>query len=599
MTTRWRQLALLGAAAGLFAAAACSGSDGTTETTSGGGGDASGGGIADGGAGGSGATGGSGTGMADPCDGVTCPDGEVCEAGECVMGCIDTMDCAMGDTCCGGACVDVGTSVDHCGGCGSPCPELENQSVSCQMGICNVGACEMGYFDCDGMAGCESSSPCSCNPGDTQPCYPGPPGTEGVGPCLGGTQKCNAAGTAWGLCNGFVLPSPEACANNIDEDCSGVADDVPDIDGDGWTACDNDCCETMQDCSNPGAVNPGAFEFVGNMVDDDCDPASSDATAPPLCSTSASFSNVSAMQLAQALDLCQTTTASEPLPTRKWGVIDASYRRANGTNPSGTELSNMQNWQGAVLANYGNNVTPQLGNTMAGISSGRMRDQGDPGFVAPNQGTSFGAASQPPAGYLAANGGSLPASQGCSGGCQAGAGANDSINLRFEIRVPTNAQSFSYDLRFFTAEYWCWSCTQFNDFFLALLTSTASGIPADKNISFDSLTNPLSVNNGFYDICQVKGCYSCPLGVPSAQLGGTGMQLTDNGALGCPSASPGGQTGGGTTWLTTTAPIVPGETMVLELMVFDVSDNILDSLTLLDNFEWSVNASGVGTGPAG
>lgn len=132
-----------------------------------------------------------------------------------------------------------------------------------------------------------------------------------------------------------------------------------------------------------------------------------------------------------------------------------------------------------------------------------------------------------------------------------------------------------------------------------MLTSTASGIPADKNISFDSLTNPLSVNNGFYDICQIKGCYSCPLGTPAAQLGGTGMQLTDSGAIGCVSASPGGQTGGGTTWLTTTAPIVPGETMILELMVFDVSDNILDSLTLLDNFEWSVNASGVGTGPAG
>jgi hypothetical protein len=125
-------------------------------------------------------------------------------------------------------------------------------------------------------------------------------------------------------------------------------------------------------------------------------------------------------------------------------------------------------------------------------------------------------------------------------------------------------------------------------------------LPADGNISFDGLGNPLSVNNGFYDICQVKGCYTCPLGAPNAQLGGTGMQLTDGPSLfGCPSANTTGQTGGGTTWLTTTAPIVPGETMVLELMVFDVSDGLLDSLTLLDNFEWSVNPSGVGTGPAG
>ena len=58
-------------------------------------------------------------------------------------------------------------------------------------------------------------------------------------------------------------------------------------------------------------------------------------------------------------------------------------------------------------------------------------------------------------------------------------------------------------------------------------------------------------------------------------------------------------TGGGTVWLQTTAPVEPGETMVLQLMVFDVSDGILDSLSLLDAFEWSIDASGVGTGPPG
>ena len=157
------------------------------------------------------------------------------------------------------------------------------------------------------------------------------------------------------------------------------------------------------------------------------------------------------------------------------------------------------------------------------------------------------------------------------------------MNLRLSVRVPTNAQSFSYDFRFFSAEYWTYSCTQYNDFYLALLTSGAMGIPADKNISFDSLSNPVSVNNGFFDYCVPKGCYTCPLG--TSALNGTGMQLSS--------------TGGGTSWLTTTAPIVPGETMVLELMIFDVSDGVLDSLTLLDNFEWSLTPSTVGTGPAG
>jgi hypothetical protein len=381
-----------------------------------------------------------------------------------------------------------------------------------------------------------------------------------------------------------VLPTAELCGNNIDEDCNGAADDVPDLDGDGWTACNGDCCETTIQCSNPAGVNPGAFEFVGNGVDDDCDAGSSDTTAAPLCSTVADFTAVTPLQLAQAMDICQQTTANPPAAQRKWGLINASFRLANGSVPSAAQLGNMQNSQSAVLQNYGTGgVVPQRGLTMAGISSGWMRDQNDPGYVNPNGGTDFGVSSQPPAAYLAANGGNLPSSAGCSGNCPAGSGANDPINLRLELRVPTNAQSFSYQFRFFSSEYWTYSCTPFNDFFLALLGSGAMGIPADRNISFDAMGNPLSVNNGFYDICVQKGCYTCPAG--TGQLAGTGMQLNN--------------TGGGTVWLQTTAPIVPGETMTLELMVFDVSDNILDSLVLLDAFTWSINPSSVGTGPPG
>jgi len=42
-------------------------------------------------------------------------------------------------------------------------------------------------------------------------------------------------------------------------------------------------------------------------------------------------------------------------------------------------------------------------------------------------------------------------------------------------------------------------------------------------------------------------------------------------------------------------PVGSGETITIEFMVFDVSDGILDSLALLDAFEWSVTPSGVGT----
>ena len=56
-----------------------------------------------------------------------------------------------------------------------------------------------------------------------------------------------------------------------------------------------------------------------------------------------------------------------------------------------------------------------------------------------------------------------------------------------------------------------------------------------------------------------------------------------------------GNTGGATNWLITTAPVVPGEDLQIEFMVFDVTDTILDSLTLLDAFTWSIAPASVET----
>lgn len=61
-----------------------------------------------------------------------------------------------------------------------------------------------------------------CTPDDTQDCYEGPTGTEGVGICYGGTQTCTAQGT-WGACQGQQLPETEDCTAAEDEDCDGVA----------------------------------------------------------------------------------------------------------------------------------------------------------------------------------------------------------------------------------------------------------------------------------------------------------------------------------------------------------------------------------------
>jgi hypothetical protein len=78
--------------------------------------------------------------------------------------------------------------------------------------------------DCDGQVNEAGGDPsCVCTPGSQTACYEGPPGTAGVGLCKGGLRTCNAEGTAFGACEGQIIPAAESCAANAltDEDCDG------------------------------------------------------------------------------------------------------------------------------------------------------------------------------------------------------------------------------------------------------------------------------------------------------------------------------------------------------------------------------------------
>ncbi|WP_437624504.1 MopE-related protein [Sorangium sp. So ce1151] len=76
-----------------------------------------------------------------------------------------------------------------------------------------------GYDDdCNG----EVDEVCPCVGGSSQPCHVGPPGTQGVGICRGGTQACTDG--AWGACDGAEGPAEEV-PNGADDDCDGVTDD--------------------------------------------------------------------------------------------------------------------------------------------------------------------------------------------------------------------------------------------------------------------------------------------------------------------------------------------------------------------------------------
>jgi hypothetical protein len=105
-----------------------------------------------------------------------------------------------------------------------------------------------------------------------------------------------------------------------------------------------------------------------------------------------------------------------------------------------------------------------------------------------------------------------------------------------------------------------------------MMAPIPSGIP-DGNICFGPNLDPISPNTTLLQVCKAQTAggnqYDCPLG--PAGLEGTGFEGK-----------------GATGWLQTTAPVEPGSIINLRFATWDSGDAILDSLVLIDDFQWSI-----------
>jgi hypothetical protein len=103
---------------------------------------------------------------------------------------------------------------------------------------------------------------------------------------------------------------------------------------------------------------------------------------------------------------------------------------------------------------------------------------------------------------------------------------------------------------------------------------------ANKNITFDSQKNPVSVNNAFLEVCSPQNAggkdFPCPGGTDD--LNGTGFEGH-----------------GGTLWLQTQASVTPGSVITLTFGAFDSGDGVLDSTGIVDDFQWSAQPAMGGT----
>ena len=166
--------------------------------------------------------------------------------------------------------------------------------------------------------------------------------------------------------------------------------------------------------------------------------------------------------------------------------------------------------------------------------------------------------------------------------------ANDSINLKLTIRVPTNARSFKYDFDFYTSEYLSFVCSAYNDQFVAILdTKAALDAKYGKNVAFDPKGNPINVNSaGFLDVC-TPGSKTTPKPLTFPCKKGIG-ELSGTGFL-----DPFDKTAGAaTSWLETLAPVVPGEIITVQFMVWNTGDHLYASTIVLDNWQWHLIPQG-------
>jgi hypothetical protein len=352
-----------------------------------------------------------------------------------------------------------------------------------------------------------------------------------------------------------------------------------DVDNDGFTPNEGDC----DDC-DPFS-NPNALEVVATdgskAKDENCDGTIDEVTPATTCDQGLDVEDLDPMTVPKAVELCKLSTGP-----KDWGVVSATWVLADGSPPDPANLVNFHLGHG-FLSYFGANVKVRAGERMLGLSSGSARNLDDPGYQSVSGFDKLYEGNQPMG---------FPKESPTCPGTTTGE-PHDPTGVEVKIRVPSNAHGFSFDFDFFTFEWPGFICNKYNDFFVALLSPTPAG-QLDGNISFDSLGNPVSVNNAFLEIC---GCEGNP---PNACVAG-GKSFTcshgDTDLIGTGfgfDTDTNNQDHGSTGWLQTTAPVEPGKDISLRWAVYDSGDGSLDTTTLIDNWKWLATPGiTVGTNP--
>ncbi len=336
----------------------------------------------------------------------------------------------------------------------------------------------------------------------------------------------------------FVLGSLAACSSRNDRGYSGVMTTPVPVDGtDSGTNVD------------PNLGVDGSVDGMPGIITKQC--AGEDLL---------SVEDNDATKAALAMGLCPVKGDGSG---DDWGLVSARYTMPDGSG-SMAAISH------GLLDAFGDNVVPRAGSHMLALSSGAARSPDDVGYESP-AGLDTGTTGNPPPGFPVEF-------AGCGGGIFDDLGGDDDTvyngaALEIKVRAPANAKSVRFNVNFYTYEFPDWVCSSFNDFFIALQSPAPAGAKSG-NIAFDSMGNPISVNNAFVEVCEAQSAggknFTCSLG--SSDLQGTGFE---------------GHAASG--WLEVVSPVEPGQEFTLRFAVWDVGDEQLDSTALIDNLRFDVD----------
>ncbi|GAQ92394.1 hypothetical protein KFL_010040010, partial [Klebsormidium nitens] len=165
---------------------------------------------------------------------------------ECFYTCDGSTPCS--ETCCNGVCTDVNTDPNNCGDTCTTC-SFDNAAAFCLDGVCTLGACNEGYYDCNGDSsdGCETDV--FNDPGHCGSCFNGD-------------------------CSNFIMHAMPTCSNAFCDYSGNCDSGYGDCDGSRGNGCEMYLDGSINNCGTCGTVcnsNNGLPSCVVGSCTIECD----------------------------------------------------------------------------------------------------------------------------------------------------------------------------------------------------------------------------------------------------------------------------------------------------------------------------------------